>query len=187
MHDSDSTTLATGGLVAAVAFAAGAAIHITHGTFDSELTSAVDYANDVAFSFGLAGCAAAAGPLGRLVGAPRWAVLAATVGPLLVLVGLVAGLALGHSPSWFAVVGVPGNLMWLAGLVGLGRATARSRALPRWVAYALPLSLIALLPFGEFGGSLLTAVLWGHLGLRAATARARAGEYGAALSAPHDG
>jgi hypothetical protein len=117
------------------------------------------------FTLGLVGCAAAAVPLGRVVDAARWARVAAIVGPLLVAVGVAAGLALGHSPSWFAAVGVPGNLLWLAGLIGLGRATARSRALPRWVAYALPLGLVALLPFGELGGSLLTAVVWGYVGV----------------------
>jgi hypothetical protein len=81
------------------------------------------------------------------------------------LASLSRNLALGHSPSWFAAVGIPGNLLWLAGLIGLGRATARSRALPRWVAYALPLGLIALLPFGELGGSLLTAAVWGYVGV----------------------
>jgi hypothetical protein len=158
-------SLAYGAFVAAAAFAVGAGIHVTHGTFDSELTTTVDYANDIAFTLGLAGCAAASVPLGRLVDAARWARVAAVVGPLLVAVGVAAGLALGHSPSWFAAVGIPGNLMWLAGLIGLGRATARSRALPRWVAYALPLGLIALLPFGEFGGSLLTAAVWGYVGV----------------------
>jgi hypothetical protein len=156
---------AHGAFLAAAAFAAGAGIHVTHGTFDSDLTTTVDYANDILFTLGLAGCAAAAIPLARVVDAARWACVAAVTGPLLVAVGLVAGLALGHSPSWFAVVGIPGNLLWLAGLIGLGRATARSRALPRWLAYALPLGLIALLPFGEFGGSLLTAAVWGYVGV----------------------
>jgi hypothetical protein len=156
---------AAGALVAAAAFAVGAGIHVTHGSFDSELTTTVDYANDMAFSLGLAGCAAAALGLGRRIDAPRWALVASVAGPLLVLAGVVAGLALGHSPSWFAAVGIPGNLAWLAGLIGLGRAGRRSRALPRWVAYALPLSWFALLPFGEFGGSLLTAAVWGYVGV----------------------
>lgn len=33
-------------------------------------------------------------------------------------------------------------------------------------AYALPLSLLALLPFGEFGGSLATALVWAYVGLQ---------------------
>jgi hypothetical protein len=160
-----SWSLARGAFLAAAAFAVGAGIHVTHGTFDSDLASTVDYANDITFTLGLVGCAAAAVPLGRVVHAARWARVAAILGPLLVAVGVAAGLALGHSPSWFAAVGVPGNLLWLAGLMGLGRATARSRALPRWVAYALPLGLVALLPFGELGGSLLTAVVWGYVGV----------------------
>jgi hypothetical protein len=167
-HPTGSTArpLAHGAFLAAAAFAVGAGIHVTHGTFDSELTSTVDYANDIAFTLGLAGCATAAVPLGRAVSAARWARVAAIVGPLLVAIGVAAGLALGHSPSWFAAVGVPGNLMWLAGLIGIGRASARSRALPRWMAYALPQGLVALLPFGEFGGSLLTALVWGCVGVQ---------------------
>ena len=162
MHDN---TLMAGAFAAAAAFVVGAGIHMTHGTFDSELTSTVDYANDVAFTVGLTGCAVAAVALGRLVSAPRWARIAAVAGPLLVAIGVAAGLALGHSPSWFAAVGVPGNLLWLAGLVGLGRAASRSGSFPRWIAWALPLSLFALLPFGELGGSLLTAVVWACVGV----------------------
>jgi hypothetical protein len=165
----DTTTLTAAGIIAAMAFTVLAGIHVTHGTFDDQLTSTVDYANDIAASIGFAACAAAAAPLGRIVGAARWAIVCATLGPLLVVTGIGTGIALGHSPSWFAAVGIPGNLLWLAGLVGLGRATARSRVFPRWVAFALPLSVIALLPFGELGGSILTAALWAWLARRATT------------------
>jgi hypothetical protein len=117
----------------------------------------------------------------RMVGASRWAIACATLGPLLVVTGIGTGIALGHSPSWFAAVGIPGNLLWLVGLIGLGRATARSRAMPRWVAYALPLSVIALLPFGELGGSILTAALWAWLAHRANAAQERTTQRRAAL------
>ena len=104
-----SRALGYGAFMAAAAFAVGAGIHVTHGTFDSELTGTVDYANDIARS----GWSDVRRPPSRSPGS--------STGP--------AGLALGHSPSWFAAVGIPGNLLWLAGLIGMGRATARSRAL----------------------------------------------------------
>src|SRR5688572_16302086 len=87
-------TLSTATLMSAAAFLVLAGIHATHGTFDDQLTSTVDYANDASFTIALLGSAACAQLLGR-AGAPPRGVLLATLGPLLVAVGVVAGLLLG--------------------------------------------------------------------------------------------
>ena len=167
MNDTPTSTqsLAGGALVAAAAFAVLAAIHLTHGTFDAQLTSFIDYANDAALSAALAGTAAGGLAVARLAGAPRWAAILAVCGPLLVLIGVAAGLALGHSPSWFAAVGVPGNLAWLAALVAVAISLWRTRAFPRPVAVLLPLTVIVGVGLAEFGGSILPALLWGYIAL----------------------
>lgn len=163
------STLTAAAFAGAAAFLVLAGIHVTHGTFDDQLTSVVDYANDSAFTIALVGSAAAAQLL-RGAGAGRKAVALATFGPLLVAVGVVAGLILGHSPSWFAAVGVPGNLAWLAGLVALTVWHHRAKALPGW-GYALPLLMISGVILAEFGGSIIAAVLLAGLGARLGGAR----------------
>ena len=149
----------------AAAFLVLAGIHVTHGTFDDQLTTAVDYANDSAFTIALLGSAAAAQLL-RSHGAGAKGVFLATFGPLLVAVGVGAGLVLGHSPSWFAAAGVPGNLLWLAGLIVLAVWARRSRALPAWLAFALPLCVICGVGLGEFGGSVVAAVVLAAIAAR---------------------
>ena len=148
----------------AAAFLVLTGIHVTHGTFDDQLTSFADYANDTSFTIALLGSAAAAQLL-RRAGAGRKAVVLATFGPLLVAVGVVAGLVLGHSPSWFAVVGVPGNLLWLIGLIALAVWHHRARVLPAW-GYALPLIMIFGVVVAEIGGSVVAALLLAGLGGR---------------------
>jgi hypothetical protein len=158
------TKLTAATFLGAAAFLALTGIHVTHGTFDDQLTSFADYANDTSFTIALIGSAAAAQLL-RRAGAGRKAVLAATFGPLLVAVGVVAGLILGHSPSWFAAAGVPGNLVWLAGLVALAVWHHRARVLPAW-GYALPLIMVFGVIVAEIGGSVVAALLLGALAAR---------------------
>lgn len=148
--------------VASAAFLVLAGVHLTHGTFDDQLTSTVDYVNDASFTAALLGCAIAALGLARRAGLGPKMTLAVVGGPSLVAVGVGVGLALGHSPSWFMLAGGPGNIAWLVGLIGLSRTLRRSdaRELPGWVVRTLPLTPIAGVLFGEFGGTLLPALLW---------------------------
>jgi hypothetical protein len=146
-------------LCGAAAFLVASGIHATHGTFDDQLTTTVDYLNDGFFTLALLGSAAGAQLLGHH-GAGSRGVFLATYGPLLVALGVLAGLILGHSPSWFAAVGVPGNLMWLAGLIVLAISTRRAGILPAPLAFALPLVVVGGLLLAEFGGSVVPAVLW---------------------------
>lgn len=157
-------------LGAALAFLVLTAIHLTHGTFDAELTSTVDYLNDGAFTAALLLSIPGLLMLERW-NAPRRPVVVAAVGQALVAVGVLAGLMAGESPDWFAAVGVPGNLAAFAGTLLLSHWAWRSRALPRWAAVALALSVPAGVGLGEFGGSIVPAALWAYVGLRAASMR----------------
>jgi hypothetical protein len=152
-------------LVLAGALTILAAVHATHGTFDDQLSSSADYLNDGSFAVALIAFAFAVQGL-RTLGAPRWPVRLASAGALLVAAGVAAALATGESPAWFAAVGIPGNLLWLVGTVALARWAWRARALPRWLAVGIGLTVPSALVLAELGGSAIAAVAWAIIGLR---------------------
>ena len=158
--------LGLAGLAAAAAQLAAFAIHVTHGTFDDQLTSTVDYLNDISFTVALLGGALCLLGLRRSFAAPKVPVALAVTGSCLVAVGVIAGLMTGESPAWFAAVGVPGNLLYLVGTVALAVWAWRSRSLPRLCALGFALLVPVGLILAEFGGTLLPVVLWSYLGLR---------------------
>ncbi|MDW5595430.1 hypothetical protein VSS74_13860 [Conexibacter stalactiti] len=168
---------AAAALVAAAAFATLCGIHITHGTFDDDPSTTVEYVNLLAFAVALAGSALAAPALGAATAAPAWATRLACGGPPLVLVGVLATLVTGSSPSWFGVVAVPGNLGWLAGLTWMAVVAWRGRTLPRWAAAGLPLTVIAGVGLAQLGGGIVPALLWAYLAATALrTSVPRAGQ-----------
>lgn len=150
-------------LVAAAAFATLCCIHVTHGTFDDDPSTTVEYVNLLAFAVALGSSAAAAPALAAAAAAPAWATRLAVGGPLLVLVGVMMTLVSGDSPSWFGVVAAPGNLAWLAGLTWIAVVAWRGRTLPRWVAAVLPLTVIAGVGLAQLGGGIVPALLWAYL------------------------
>jgi hypothetical protein len=158
--------LGLAGLAAAAAQLAAFAIHVTHGSFDDRLTSTVDYLNDIAFTVALLGGALCLLGLRRSFGAPRIPVAVAVAGSCLVAAGVLAGLVTGESPSWFAAVGVPGNLLLLGSSLALAVWVWRSRRLPRLCAVGFALLVPVGLILAEFGGTLLPAALWAYLGAK---------------------
>lgn len=152
-------------LALALALLLLAAVHASHGSFDDRLTTTADYLNDGAFTAALVAFAFAVHGLGPM-GAPRWPIRFATTGPLLVAAGVASALATRESPAWFAAVAVPGNLLWLIGTVALARWAWRSRALPRWLALGIGLTVPSALVLVEIGGSTIAAVVWATIGLR---------------------
>lgn len=149
----------TAGVVAALAWAGAAIIGLTNPTFDDQLTTTIDYVNDATFTVALVATAIAALHLLEL-GAASKPLRMVQVGYLLVAVGVVAGLVLGHSPSWFAAVGVPGNLIALIGMVWVGVHGLVRRSLPRHLAVlAIPTGLLSVLG-AEFGTSLIATAFW---------------------------
>ena len=152
-------------LAGALAYLVLAGVHVTHGTFDSELTSFVDYLNDSSFTIALLATIPALLVLRAGGSAPPRATLAIVIGQALVAVGVIAGLLAGESPSWFAAVGVPGNLIALAGWIAVARHSWKTGAHPRWVAVLMALVIPFGLIGGEFGGTIVPAALWTYLGL----------------------
>ena len=152
---------AAAAVIAGIAFVVVAVVVITAGPFNGEYETTSAYVNDAAFLVALLASAVAVHGLGAVAGAPPSAVTMATIGPLLLSVGVAAGVVRGDDPSWFVVVGGPALLLWLAGTVRIGMAAWRSGRLPRPVAVLVALTVpVAVVPFGEVGGSAVAGGVW---------------------------
>jgi hypothetical protein len=153
-------------VVAAVAWLALAVIQAMNPTFDDVLNSPIDYTNDSVFTIALVSTAVAVIGL-YLVGiSPRPAALLVAGGYLLVATGVLAGLAQGHSPSWFAAVGIPGNLLGIIGMIWLGIAIIRHRSLPIWAGILAILAGLFAVVTSEFGTSVIAAIFWMYVGMQ---------------------
>lgn len=158
-------------LAAGVCFLLLAAIHATHGEFDAQFTTTVDWLNELAFLGALVLSIPGLVLLRRRWGAPARAVGLAVAGQSLIALGVAIGLPLGESPAWFMVLAAPGILATLGGTAWLAHWAWRSRALPRWTAVALALVVPAGIVAGSVGGGIVPAALWAYVGLRAASMR----------------
>lgn len=125
-----------------------------------ELERTVDYIRDSTFALTLLLTIAAAAALRPTLGISRRALALIAVGELLVFVGVLVGLVTGASPSWFAAVGLPGNLLAFLGLALIGRHAWRTRAFPRWLAVLFFLEVPLGIGIAEYGGGLIAAALW---------------------------
>jgi hypothetical protein len=152
-------------LTVAVALLVLAGVHVTHGTFDDQLTTTADYANDGSFTVALLFGAFAITALLSL-GAPALPVRLAAGGQVLVAIGVIAGLITGESPGWFAVVAVPGLLAWLGSTIRLAVWALRSRALPKPLAIGIGVLMPTTVILAEIGGSAIAALIWLALGVR---------------------
>lgn len=153
-------------IFAAVAYLGLAAIQIPHGPFDDQLTTTIDYLNDGTFAAALLLSVVGILALGAVIAAPRTAIVLAALGQLLVCSGVAAGLASGESPSWFAAVGVPGNLLALIGMTMLAWHAWRTKALPAWLAVLMVLAVPVGVGVAEYGGSIVPGLAWLIVGAR---------------------
>jgi hypothetical protein len=141
-------------------------IQVTNPTFDSEFTNAVDWANEIGATLMVAAAVLAMwGMINQRI-APRAGGLIFIAGWVLLLIGLLPGFVLGYSPDWFVVVGLPGNLLALIGMTMVAVHAWRHRTLPRVIAVLLPLSILIGVGAAEFGGTIVTAIVWGTIALR---------------------
>jgi hypothetical protein len=151
--------------IVAVALSVLAGVHMTHGTFDDQITTTADYANDGSFTIALLFGAFAITALLAL-GAPKLPVRLAAAGQALVSVGVVAGLITGESPGWFAVVAVPGLLAWLGSTIRLAVWAWRAGALPKPLALGIAVLMPTTVILAEIGGSAIAALVWFALAVR---------------------
>lgn len=144
-----------------IGYLALTAIVLAGGVSDTdELGRTIDYVRDSTFALMLLLTIAAAATLRPALGISRRALGLVALGELLVFVGVLVGLVTGKSPSWFAVVGLPGNLLAFAGFALIGRHVWRTRAFPRWLAVLFFLAVPLGIGIAEFGGTIIPAALW---------------------------
>ena len=154
-------------VMAGAVMAVGGAIYATRPDVQSErVTEPVEHAILVI----LAGLLLLAIPpviaLGRRAGGtwgPRAAAVAVTGQVALAITCTVSNLNSGD-PDWFIVAAPLANLLWLGGWVTLAVLLARSGAVARWIAIALPLSWALLLPGSVLGLGLVAGAYWIALG-----------------------
>ncbi len=96
----------------------------------------------------------------RLGDLPGWGPLLVTVGYGLLVVGVGAGLALREDPEWFAVLGLPGNLLASIGFIVAALAGWRSRRIPGWAALLLGVGGFLAILAAEFGTTVLIGCYW---------------------------
>lgn len=84
----------------------------------------------------------------------------AVAGQLLLAVAATTSNIVGHDPAFFLVAAPLGNLMWLAGSIGLAVSLRRAGVVSRWTAIGLPLVQVVSLPLSLIGGGILGGAYW---------------------------
>ena len=95
-----------------------------------------------------------------------WGAVVAAVGTPLLAVGAMSSAVNGSDLSWFPVVAVVANGLWLTGSVMLGLSLWRARRVPRWIAVLLPLSMPVTLVLSQLGSGLVVGLFWVVVGTK---------------------
>lgn len=96
----------------------------------------------------------------RLGDLPGRGPILVAVGYGLLVIGVAAGLALREDPEWFAILGLPGNLLASIGFVVAALAGWRSRSIPGWAALLLGVGGFVAILGGELGLTILIGCYW---------------------------
>ena len=96
----------------------------------------------------------------RLGDLPGKGPLFVAFGYALLVVGVAAGLALREDPEWFAVLGLPGNLLASIGFIVAALAGWRARRIPGWAAMLLGVGGFVAILGSEFGTTVLIGCYW---------------------------
>ncbi len=163
------TRLALAAVAGGAVYAFGGALNVTqdfqgsHNTIDTT----AEYLVTIAFVLQIWLTAGAYKLLGDLGGVGRKALVA--IVPQVVLSSTaVVSIAQGEDPAIFNVLAPVCLLTWLVGSVLIARGLRRTNAVPKAVAIALPLTMIASFPLSMVGGGIVTGAYWMVLGSRLA-------------------
>ncbi len=96
----------------------------------------------------------------RLGDLPGKGPLLVAVGYGLLVLGVAAGLALREDPAWFAVLGLPGNLLAGIGFILAAVAGWRALRIPGWAAVLLAVGGFVAILGSEFGTTVLIGCYW---------------------------
>ncbi len=163
-------TTALAAVLGGATYAFNGALQVTHGGdfggTHNTIDSTAEYLVTGSLPISLALTIPAYAALGRLARAPRAA--AAAIAPQIVLALMcVVSVLNGEDASFFNAVAPVCLLTWLVASAILGRRLHALRAVPKPVAIALPLLLIATFPLSPLGGPLLTGAFWVAIGAHA--------------------
>ena len=95
----------------------------------------------------------------------------ASVGVTLLALGAGSSAVNGSDLSWFPLVAVIANLLWLVGSVMLAVSLWRAGRVPRWVPVLLPLTMPLTLFLSRLGGGLPAGAFWVAVGALALSHR----------------
>ncbi|WP_189317002.1 hypothetical protein [Streptomyces brasiliensis] len=160
-HRPDSLLRVVPSIGAGVA-AIGMALYqvLTPGAPQATFGSALDFLRDGLFLLYLVASIAAmvlARRQGLLPGIGAWLV---GVGYGLLVIGVGAGLVLQRDPEWFGILGLPGNLLAMAGFITAAIVAWRARRIPGWVTLLLAVGGFFAVLATEFGTSVLIGCFW---------------------------
>lgn len=179
LSTTSSPTFRTAGLAAiagGAAYAFAGAIQAVHGGFGGDhntIDSTAEYLVTGALPVSIALTIPAYRALAQLGRAPR-AGLAAIVAQAVLALMTVVSVVNGEDAAVFNAVAPLCLLTWLVGSVVIARGLTKTGAVPRPLAIALPLLLIATFPLSPVGGPLLTGAFWLATGSLLAGLRTRA-------------
>ncbi len=158
IEDRGAALAACGAALAAIAMGV---VTLADSQSSESTVVGIEHLSLAAFSLTLALLVPAVLRLGRISGGAGPKAAAVAVAGQLVLAALAAVSNLrGEDPAFFAAVAVPANLAILGGWIAIAVGLGRRRLAPLWLAVALPLSYLALLPAGQVGGGILTGLFW---------------------------
>jgi hypothetical protein len=162
-------------LVAASAMAMAAYQVLTPGSPTATFGSLSDWVRDLALLayLGLSIAGVLAAHEHRL--ATRGVAVLVSVGYGAVLAGVVAGLVLQEDPSWFVVLGGPGNVLAGVGFVTWGVQAWRHRVFPLWAALLCGVGGFLAILLAEFGTTVLIGSFWIYLATRGSGLRTGSG------------
>ena len=92
--------------------------------------------------------------------AATWAALAAAAGTTILGLTSVTSIVNGHDLALFNVLAPLTNAAWLLGSAVLAISLKRARTVPAAVAIALPLTWVATIPLGTFGGGVIAGAYY---------------------------
>lgn len=96
--------------------------------------------------------------LGKL-GAPRLALIPIAGQIVLATLATISNVR-GEDPSFFTAVAVPCNLAIFGGWIALAVVLRHRGAIPTWIAIALPIAFIGMIPASQAGGGFVSALIW---------------------------
>ena len=93
-----------------------------------------------------------------------WAALAAAAGTTILGLTSITSIVNGHDLALFNVLAPLTNAAWLLGSIILAVSLARTRRVPTTVAIGLPLTWVATIPLGTFGGGVMAGAYYLTIG-----------------------